>query len=147
MRYRGGGFLWKARCHDSLKSCPVAVANLPARAFAAPQRRRRMIWSLALAILAPADAPAAVPADAKKIEGKWQVVTHEHGGVKMPAKDAKKLTVQIKGGKFTSREGGKLKEEGTFTLDPKANPKAIDIKILTGSDRDKEAKGIYKLAG
>ena len=110
-----------------------------------------MVATMTLAMLILAEAPkggAAAAADLKKMAGKWQVVSVEHGGQKKPAKEVKALTVEITGGKMIAREVKESKQEATFTVNPKAKPAAaIDFKILTGSDSSKEAKGIHKLDG
>ena len=55
------------------------------------------------------------------------------------------LIVTFKEGKYTVTSAGKQVEAGTYKVDPKTKPAAIDLKITEGKDKDKMQVGIYKL--
>jgi uncharacterized protein (TIGR03067 family) len=101
--------------------------------------------------LALTDAPKKAGPDGqelKKLAGHWAVIQQEHGGKKAAAKELAALAVEIAGQRMTTREGSDVKEDTTIiSLDPKAKPAVIDLKIASGADIDKVVKGIYKLDG
>jgi uncharacterized protein (TIGR03067 family) len=106
-----------------------------------------MLPTLFLLVLAGnAPKPAVDKDDLKKLQGTWVVVESEHGGKKAPAKELAKLVVEVSGNKMTTREVGDLMEEASITsIDAKAKPAALDLKITSGSDNGKVVKAIYKL--
>jgi uncharacterized protein (TIGR03067 family) len=105
-----------------------------------------LIVALSMAL---AEGPKGIDEGAlKKLQGKWQVTALEHGGKKSELKDIASLTLEVAKSRFTSRDGGDVKEDAEATLlDAGAKPAAIDLKITAGSDRDKVVKGVWKLNG
>src|SRR5262249_4205267 len=85
--------------------------------------------------------------DQDKLQGTWVAVSGEAGGKKAPEEFVQKCKVVIAGDKITLAglvKGEKDKGvEGTFKLDPAAQPKAIDINLINRED----ALGIYEVAG
>jgi uncharacterized protein (TIGR03067 family) len=86
------------------------------------------------------------------IEGTWTGIAAIVDGKKIPDADvAKKMIVlTIKDGKYTVTVMGKQEQAGTFKLDPKANPPAIDLEISESTDKTEIGKsqlGIFKLEG
>jgi uncharacterized protein (TIGR03067 family) len=102
----------------------------------------------ALMLVLFADTPKVDKAELKKLQGKWTVTAHEHGGMKTPAKELTSLVLEVKGAKMITHEGDKLKE-GTsiIALDPKAKPAALDLKVDTSDDAGKVVKAIWKRSG
>jgi uncharacterized protein (TIGR03067 family) len=94
-------------------------------------------------------APAGVDKDAlAKLQGTWQLTSQEHGGKKSDAKEIAAITLEVKGAKFTIRDGVDVKEDASVeALDSKAKPTTIDVKITAGPDLDKVVKGLWKRDG
>jgi uncharacterized protein (TIGR03067 family) len=102
---------------------------------------------LALAAVALVTAAPAAADDPKDMAGTWAIEKAELGGKDILAtlKDGK-LTIAA-GGKYTSEVGGQT-DKGTFTVDEKAKPRAMDIKSETeGPLKDKTVQAIYELKG
>jgi uncharacterized protein (TIGR03067 family) len=101
-----------------------------------------------LLLLLAADAPVVDKEELKNLQGKWIVTVHEHGGVKLPAKELAKLSVEVDEGRVTAKESGELREGTTIIgLDPKAKPATLDLKVATGDDAGKVVKAIWKRSG
>ena len=96
----------------------------------------------ALALASFVAAPRAEDAKPDSFEGEWKVVEHVKEGRSETSKE-RPATVTVKGDKMTMSEG-KSNEAFTFTLDPKAKPAAIDLKVKEGG-KELTVKGIYKL--
>ncbi len=88
-----------------------------------------------------------------KLQGTWRVVSAERDGMKVPDDESKKITLLIKGDKFTARrtENSEKPEEKiydmSFTLDPSKNPKWIDVNYVDGERKGESSLGIYELNG
>jgi uncharacterized protein (TIGR03067 family) len=83
----------------------------------------------------------------KKLEGTWATVSIEAAGQKVTDEDkikTRKLTT--KGDKYTMKVGDET-VQGTVEINPSKNPKTIDIKPDTGSNKGKTLLGIYELDG
>src|SRR6516165_11837054 len=83
----------------------------------------------------------------KKLEGIWATVSIEAAGQKVTDEDkikTRKLTT--KGDKYTMKVGDET-VQGTVEINPSKNPKTIDIKPDTGSNKGKTLLGIYELDG
>jgi serine/threonine-protein kinase len=83
--------------------------------------------------------------DLEKLQGTWTMVAAERGG--QSEKTARDLQATFTGVRFATRSGDKVLFQSTFTLDPSAKPKAIDIVFTEGSDKGKSRQGIYVLEG
>jgi uncharacterized protein (TIGR03067 family) len=102
------------------------------------------------AFLAPGGdpAPRLDKAALNQFAGAWRLTAQEHGGKKSEKKEIAQVTLDVKGGKWTTRDGVEVKEECEVeALDAKAKPATIDLRITSGSDRDKTVKGIWKREG
>jgi RNA polymerase sigma factor (sigma-70 family) len=95
----------------------------------------------------PGKAPDKAKTGKDKLQGTWVAVSGEAGGKKAPEEFVQKCKVVIAGDKITLVglvKGEKEKGvEGTFKLDPAAQPKAIDISLTNRED----ALGIYEVDG
>jgi uncharacterized protein (TIGR03067 family) len=78
--------------------------------------------------------------DAKGIQGSWKVKHMEEEGEKAPPYQLKDIAFVFDGAKSSMRYQGKVRDEGTFKLDPSATPKQIDMMFKEGT-----MQGIYKL--
>ncbi len=114
-----------------------------------PTRLRGAATAL-LALAALGAALAALPAaaqtegkgkgktDKQLFQGKWEVVSAEKGGEKLPEEILKGIKLTVKGDKVEVEILGETKE-GMFKLDPTKKPKHIDLTV-----EDKTLKGIYE---
>ena len=117
-----------------------------------------VLGALALALAAPPDADTR--RELAKLDGDWKMVSVELDGAKMPEEQVRGLSLTFKSGKFTSYNAGQKtksgsltsvneaqKTPGTYTIDPKKNPKAIDIVHNDGPEKGKTWALIYALDG
>jgi uncharacterized protein (TIGR03067 family) len=94
-----------------------------------------------------ADEPAPAAKDREALQGLWQAVELEANGQKAPAEAAKAFRIRIQGDKLVFTPDTD-KREHTFTLDPKADPKAMDLTPGDGPAKGKKLPcAIYKLDG
>lgn len=84
--------------------------------------------------------------DQEKLQGEWVMVGLEVREESVPAAKLAGTTLVIKKDKYTTVV--KKKEYPvTFTLDPKQDPKHIDMMIPNDSGVPQLSKGIYKIEG
>lgn len=92
------------------------------------------------------------PTDHDRIQGEWVVVeveTADGVSTHSPYDKERGATMCFEGNAFRMVEGGKLLDDWskvTFTLNPTANPKAIDLEITRGRERT-TGTGIYSFEG
>lgn len=106
---------------------------------------KRTLYALLVAIapLSGGDTPK-VPADLEKLQGEWTMIGLEVREEAVPAEKLAGTTLVIKKDKYTTVV--KKKEYPvTFTLDPKPDPKHIDMLIPGDSGEPRLSKGIYKI--
>ena len=109
----------------------------------------RMTWAMCLLILGtglvPAFAQQAEEAQ-KKLQGTWVATKAERDG--KAADDVVGHRLSFTGDRFQIRsKDGKTLYEGTFRVDAKTKPAAIDFDHAIGDLRGKSWKGIYALDG
>lgn len=87
--------------------------------------------------------------DLEQMQGTWDIEKQVYGGENIPQEELKKNKPQLKIAKSTFEIylAGKLLDKGTFKLDPKQSPKAIDTTSTYGTNKGMEMKGIYELKG
>ncbi len=105
---------------------------------------RRFLLALGLLLLTAAlgttaDDKDKEKEDTKMFQGVWVVTAADFAGAK--DSDSQDATLTIDGGKFTIKTA-KGEHRGTFRLDPKKKPKAIDI---LGPKEDQVGLGIYEV--
>lgn len=110
---------------------------------------RRMIWAMCGLLLGtglvPAFARQAEEAQ-KKLQGTWVATKAERDG--KAAADVVGHRLSFTGDRFRIRSrDGKTLYEGTFRVDAKAKPAAIDFEHTNGGLKGKSWKGIYALDG
>ena len=109
----------------------------------------RMTWAMCWLIigtgLMPALADTAEEAQ-KKLQGTWTATKAERDG--KAADDVVGHRISFTGNRFEIRSrDGKLLYEGTFRVDAKTKPAAIDFEHSNGGLKGKSWKGIYALDG
>lgn len=85
--------------------------------------------------------------DAEALQGTWQLTAGEANGQALTDKDLKDGKLVLKGDRYTVTLAGKKTAAGTQKLDPKKEPKTIDIVDASGPDKGKTSLGIYELKG
>lgn len=83
--------------------------------------------------------------DAKKIQGTWTIASAEMGGRPFPADLAKSITLKMDAGKYEVK--AENVDKGTYTIDPTAKPKTLDISGTDGPSAGKHLPCIYELNG
>ena len=109
----------------------------------------RMIWAMCGllfgAALVPAFAQQAEEAQ-KNLQGTWAATRAERDG--KAAEDVVGHRLSFTGNRFQIRsKDGKTLYEGTFRVDPKTKPAAIDFEQTKGALKGKAWRGIYALDG
>ena len=110
---------------------------------------RRLIWSMCGLVLGTGPVPAfAQQAEEprKKLQGAWVATKAQRDG--KAADDVVGHRLSFTGTRFQIRSrDGKALYEGTFQVDAKAKPAAIDFEHTKGALKGKAWKGIYALDG
>ena len=84
--------------------------------------------------------------DPTPLEGQWSVVSLEYEGKPAQAEKLKGMHLLFEGNQLTIKRGGKIIGQGTFTLDPKQTPPALDYQEAKDVYSPYDA-GIYLLEG
>ncbi len=98
--------------------------------------------SLLLGNLEAADRPS----DLEAIAGKWQPTEADLGGNKIEQMLLDSARVTYEGDKYTIEINNKT-ERGTISLDPKKDPKAMDIFPTEGDNNGKTLLAVYEVKG
>jgi uncharacterized protein (TIGR03067 family) len=83
--------------------------------------------------------------DLAALQGEWQMISGETGGMQFPAESAKTGKRICKGDQVTVTFGGMMIMKATIMLDATKNPKTIDYKLTDGPNKGKTQLGIYEL--
>jgi uncharacterized protein (TIGR03067 family) len=122
-----------------------ARRRLPDAGSGVPVRTLRFLCFLALAHPLTAKQPREMT-DQEKLQGEWVMVGLEVREESIPATKLAGTTLVIKNDKYTTVV--KKKEYPvTFTLDPKQDPKHINMMIPGDHGTPQLSKGIYKFDG
>lgn len=112
---------------------------------------KRLLAACAVLGVALAAFAGSKPAgDREKLQGSWTLVRVVHDGKKVTDTRSLGSRVLIKGDRITATdEDNKEVYVVTYTLNPKASPKQIDMTIASGKEKErgKTAEGIYSLKG
>jgi len=94
---------------------------------------------------APQGKDDAVVRELKLLDGTWEVVSIVTDGQEVSRRaDTGLYSLTLEKGKFAYKtRDGKVLDDGTFRVDPAAEPKAIDLSARGGM----EVSGIYELKG
>jgi uncharacterized protein (TIGR03067 family) len=85
-------------------------------------------------------------AEIEKLRGTWRVVSLEVEGRKMADNVFKGSKIVLKGSDFTTISPGAT-YKGTFSVDPSAAPKTIEMNFTEGPEAGNKSLGIYELDG
>jgi uncharacterized protein (TIGR03067 family) len=85
--------------------------------------------------------------DLSELQGTWQAVRMEVVSGVLPAEVARRLRYVFEGGRVTLLEDGKSSGAGTFTVQSKATPKAIEVIMTEGPASGQTAFGVYQVTG
>jgi RNA polymerase sigma factor (sigma-70 family) len=125
---------------DRLKLCfdNVAAGDRRPTEFRSSAENRLTLFVLTR-IQPPPPKAAGFKDDRAQLEGSWKVVGSEFAGRQVALETTKLLTFAA--GRFEERSAANLKQ-GSFALDPAAQPKTIDL-----HDEDGRTPALYRFAG
>jgi len=83
--------------------------------------------------------------DAKEIQGTWLPVKAQIRGEEMNEQVLKTITLKLDAGKYEVM--AENLDKGTYTIDPAAKPKTIDVTGVEGPNAGKKMPAIYELDG
>jgi uncharacterized protein (TIGR03067 family) len=86
------------------------------------------------------------PTELEAIAGKWQPTEADLGGNKIDQLVLDSARVTYEGDKYTIEINNKS-ERGTISLDPKKDPKAMDIFPTEGENNGKTLLAVYEVKG
>lgn len=106
-------------------------------------------WSLVLALVLPLadDAKAANDAEVARHQGTWAVTKFVREGQESPADLVESIVRIVEGDHVVWKRDGKSFAGTKVELDPKGEPKTIDVLPDGGPSFGKRILGIYKLDG
>jgi len=109
---------------------------------------RRVALGLAFTLLfAGALSADEKPKDEQLLNGVWRLISGEADGVPLPEEQLKDGKLVLEDGAYTVTLVAIGAQKGTQKLDPKQDPKTIDITESTGPNKGKTCLGIYDLQG
>lgn len=111
--------------------------------------RQIACWQIVLvvlAILSPTASAADDSDDLKLLAGTWKPTAADLGGNKIDAMVLEKATFVVEGENY-SVSVNDFMEKGTFKLDPKKEPKALDFFPTQGNNNGKTFLCVYKIDG
>src|SRR5262245_5410044 len=82
--------------------------------------------------------------EAQKLQGTWAAYNAEAEGVPVPREHIARSGLRVQGDKWTMLLDGRPVGDGTFTVNPGADPKTLDV---IGPRKQVMLKAIYKLEG
>lgn len=106
-----------------------------------------MLILLPLLLLLGADSAPdeLVQKELQQFQGTWKPISMEMDGKFLTEEQIGKTRLTIKGEKFTF-DTGKDSHEGLYKIDPRREPKQLDIVITRGDEKGKTYLVIYKFA-
>jgi uncharacterized protein (TIGR03067 family) len=113
------------------------------------RRTGGLLLSLVAALLGARtlDDRDAVKNERKQHQGTWTVTSSIYEGQKADAEVMRSITRTVSGDHVVWKRNGKQFAGTKFELDPRQEPKTIDVIPVGGPNRDKRVLGIYKLEG
>jgi uncharacterized protein (TIGR03067 family) len=114
-----------------------------------PQEEKNMLQVTAILLAIAAQGPDAQKKDGKadEVEGTWVATSLVDHGMKLDTIADLKMTLTLKGGKYTLKIQDKVADEGTYTTDTSKSPKQIDTTASTGENKGMVDRGLYELKG
>jgi uncharacterized protein (TIGR03067 family) len=92
------------------------------------------------------DKESAIRAELGRFEGSWRFDSVVAEGKAVPVDGFKGIRLVLKGDRFTLIEP-RASYGGTYTVDPIARPKTIDVTFTEGPEKGQSCYGIYELEG
>jgi uncharacterized protein (TIGR03067 family) len=80
----------------------------------------------------------------EELQGSWVPTTVEQDGKKMGKAELGKVSLTVRGKRYIFKIGS-VTEEGSVSIDPRATPRVIDLKVTKGKLKGRMNQGIYKL--
>ncbi len=90
---------------------------------------------------------ADIEKELRKFQGTWTLQTVKTGGKEQDPADFKAARVTFQGDKYTVRNGDEVIQTCTQKLDPSKSPKAIDVTVTDGLNKEAAMLGIYEING
>jgi uncharacterized protein (TIGR03067 family) len=108
-----------------------------------------LILTVALLPTRAATQTAAAKKELARFQGTWRLVAREIEGKKATPRtvEAADSTLTFKDAKVTYRSQGEDIWTATVKLDPARSPKLVEVTYLTGPEKGKTGRAIYKLEG
>jgi uncharacterized protein (TIGR03067 family) len=106
-----------------------------------------VVMAVGAGVVSAGPADEVIQREHKRLDGTWRVVGAEAGGVAIPDREYRDLTLTFKGGKFTARRGDEQPQEGTYAVDPTKNPREMDITRSAGPAPGQKQLAIYQITG
>ena len=108
----------------------------------------RVVLSFALVVVVAATAGGQdAKKEQEKMAGKWTIESREESGKATPAEQLKTMTLTLDGDKFSIKDGDKVVQAGTYTVDPSQTPKTFNAAVTEGEGKGTTMLGIYELDG
>jgi uncharacterized protein (TIGR03067 family) len=85
--------------------------------------------------------------DMKALQGDWTMAALEVNGVDVPANKLEGTVLTIKDDRYIVKVKDKLVTTAIIELNPKTDPKQLDMTPQDGDKKDKLMKAIYKIDG
>lgn len=105
-----------------------------------------IVTSLVGAALSVAQDDAAKK-DLKTLQGTWVIAAMEVNGMDVPANKLEGTVLTIKNDRYMIKIKDKAINTAVIELDPKKNPKELNMTPQEGAGKDKLHKAIYKIEG
>lgn len=85
--------------------------------------------------------------DLKTLQGTWVIAAMEVNGMDVPANKLEGTVLTIKNDRYMIKIKDKAINTAVIELDPKKNPKELNMTPQEGAGKDKLHKAIYKIEG
>ena len=85
--------------------------------------------------------------DLKSLQGTWIIAAMEVNGMDVPANKLEGTVLTIKDDRYTVKIKDKVINTAVIELDPKKDPKQLNMTPQEGAGKDKLHKAIYKIEG
>ena len=85
--------------------------------------------------------------DLKALQGTWIIAAMEVNGMDVPANKLEGTVLTIKDDRYTIKIKDKVINTAVIELDPKKDPKQLNMTPQEGAGKDKQHKAIYKIDG
>src|SRR6185436_18037872 len=83
--------------------------------------------------------------DNEPFQGKWKIVSIDINGEAVPTEQFQGAVLTVSGDERVLKEGDKVLSRAKYKVDPRKDPKTIDIMVSEGSLKGRTLKGIYEV--